>query len=67
MTIETRLLGLWSGPPDDLNDPLAGRRPPAREKLGGRGLLLVHSLADLVRIHTGLDGTAVRCYLGQLA
>ncbi|KUN59028.1 anti-sigma regulatory factor [Streptomyces canus] len=51
----------------DLNDPLAGRRPPARDKLGGRGLLLVHSLADLVRIHTGPDGTAVRCYLGQLA
>ncbi|MEU0207305.1 sensor histidine kinase [Streptomyces canus] len=50
----------------DLNDPLAGRRPPAHDKLGGRGLLLVHSLADLVRIHTGPDGTAVRCYLGQL-
>jgi len=26
MTIETRLLGLWSGPPDDLHDPLAGFR-----------------------------------------
>ncbi|MCX5253791.1 sensor histidine kinase [Streptomyces canus] len=49
----------------DLNDPLAGRRPPARDKLGGRGLLLVHSLADLVRIHTGPEGTAVRCYIGQ--
>jgi anti-sigma regulatory factor (Ser/Thr protein kinase) len=48
-----------------LHDPLAGRRPPAREKLGGRGLLLVHSLADLVRIHTTPDGTAVRCYIGH--
>ncbi|MFC9286864.1 anti-sigma factor RsbA family regulatory protein [Streptomyces sp. NPDC057052] len=46
-----------------LNDPLAGRRPPARDQLGGRGLLLVHSLADLVRIHTGPDGTAIRCYV----
>ncbi|MET7683193.1 sensor histidine kinase [Streptomyces sp. NPDC005423] len=46
-----------------LNDPLAGRRPPARDQLGGRGLLLVHTLADLVRIHTAPDGTAVRCYL----
>ncbi|MEV7735873.1 sensor histidine kinase [Streptomyces sp. NPDC088921] len=50
----------------NLDDPLAGRRPPARDKPGGRGLLLVHSLADLVRLHTGPDGTAVRCYLGQV-
>jgi anti-sigma regulatory factor (Ser/Thr protein kinase) len=48
-----------------LHDPLAGRRPPARDKLGGRGLLLVHSLADLVRIHTTPEGTAVRCYIGR--
>jgi anti-sigma regulatory factor (Ser/Thr protein kinase) len=46
-----------------LNDPLAGRRPPARDQLGGRGLLLVHSLADLVRIHTSPNGTAIRCYV----
>jgi hypothetical protein len=26
VTIETRLLGLWSGPPDDLPDPLAAFR-----------------------------------------
>lgn len=49
----------------NLDDPLAGRRPPARDRPGGRGLLLVHSLADLVRLHTGPGGTAVRCYLGQ--
>ncbi|MFF4056568.1 anti-sigma factor RsbA family regulatory protein [Streptomyces sp. NPDC001668] len=48
-----------------LNDPLAGRRPPAQNKPGGRGLLLVHSLADLVRIHTSPEGTAVRCYISQ--
>jgi anti-sigma regulatory factor (Ser/Thr protein kinase) len=48
-----------------LSDPLAGRRPPARDKLGGRGLLLVHSLADLVRVHTSSEGTTVRCYLSQ--
>ncbi|WP_328979443.1 sensor histidine kinase [Streptomyces canus] len=48
-----------------LNDPLAGRRPPARDELGGRGLLLVHSVADLVRMHTSSEGTAVRCYIGQ--
>ena len=47
-----------------LNDPLAGRRPATRDQRGGRGLLLVHTVADLVRIHTDPDGTAIRFYLG---
>jgi anti-sigma regulatory factor (Ser/Thr protein kinase) len=47
-----------------LNDPLAGRRPATPDQRGGRGLLLVHTVADLVRIHTGPDGTAIRFYLG---
>ncbi|MDL5199201.1 sensor histidine kinase [Streptomyces sp. ALI-76-A] len=46
-----------------LKDPLAGRRPPAPGQLGGRGLMLVHYLADLVRIHTAPGGTAIRCYI----
>ncbi|MFJ8510808.1 anti-sigma factor RsbA family regulatory protein [Streptomyces avermitilis] len=46
-----------------LTDPLAGRRPPERGQLGGRGLMLVHYVADLVRVHTGDDGTTVRFYL----
>ncbi|MEU2427736.1 anti-sigma factor RsbA family regulatory protein [Streptomyces sp. NPDC007851] len=46
-----------------LNDPLAGRRPPSPTQPGGRGLLLVHQIADLVRVHTGPDGTTIRCYL----
>ncbi|MFH8597138.1 anti-sigma factor RsbA family regulatory protein [Streptomyces rimosus] len=45
-----------------LADPLAGRRPAQREQAGGRGLLLVNLLADLVRLHTGEEGTTVRCY-----
>jgi anti-sigma regulatory factor (Ser/Thr protein kinase) len=45
-----------------LTDPLAGRRPPNPTQPGGRGLLLVHQLADLVRVHTGPDGTTIRCY-----
>ncbi|MER0449596.1 sensor histidine kinase [Streptomyces sp. Edi4] len=48
-----------------LDDPLVGRRPPARDQLGGRGLLMVHYLADLVRIHTGPEGTAIRCYINR--
>ncbi|MGC9438286.1 anti-sigma factor RsbA family regulatory protein [Streptomyces sp. WG5] len=47
-----------------LTDPLAGRRPPEHGQIGGRGLLLVHYVADLVRVHTMDDGTTVRFYLG---
>lgn len=46
-----------------LRDPLAGRRPPQRDKPGGRGLLAVNNLADLVRVHTGPEGTTVRFYM----
>ncbi|QKG23520.1 anti-sigma factor RsbA family regulatory protein [Actinomadura verrucosospora] len=45
-----------------LTDPLAGRRPVAPDAPGGRGLLLVNQLSDLVRVHTGADGTTVRAY-----
>ncbi|MEV5434621.1 sensor histidine kinase [Streptomyces sp. NPDC052682] len=45
-----------------LADPLAGRRPAPRDQRGGRGLLLVNLVADLVRLHTGADGTTVRCW-----
>ncbi|MEV6881611.1 anti-sigma factor RsbA family regulatory protein [Streptomyces sp. NPDC051135] len=47
-----------------LTDPLAGRRPPERGQIGGRGLLLVHHVADLVRMHTSDAGTTIRFYLG---
>ncbi|WP_166022738.1 anti-sigma factor RsbA family regulatory protein [Streptomyces chilikensis] len=46
-----------------LTDPLAGRRPARRDQIGGRGLLTVNLLADLVRVHTGGYGTAIRVYL----
>lgn len=32
------------------NDPLAGRRPPAPPEVG-HGLFLVHTPADLLRVH----------------
>ncbi|MGW7256306.1 anti-sigma factor RsbA family regulatory protein [Streptomyces sp. NPDC054834] len=48
-----------------LTDPLAGRRPASRDQRGGRGLLLVNLVADLVRLHTGADGTTIRCYLAR--
>ncbi|MFF5506159.1 anti-sigma factor RsbA family regulatory protein [Streptomyces roseolus] len=46
-----------------LSDPLAGRRPPEPGQIGGRGLMLVHYVADLVRLHTTAEGTTVRFYL----
>ncbi|GAA4530034.1 anti-sigma factor RsbA family regulatory protein [Amycolatopsis samaneae] len=42
-----------------LADPLAGSRPAGPGQLRGRGLLLVHHLADLVRTYTGPAGTCV--------
>jgi anti-sigma regulatory factor (Ser/Thr protein kinase) len=45
-----------------LDDPLAGRRPAAPHQLNGRGLLMVHHLADLVRTTTGPGGTTTRTY-----
>lgn len=44
-----------------LSDPLAGRIPvPPGAPAGGRGLLLVNQLCDLVRIHTTPGGTTIR-------
>jgi anti-sigma regulatory factor (Ser/Thr protein kinase) len=45
-----------------IDDPLVGRRPVGSDELGGRGLLAVNHLADLVRMHTRPDGTTVRAY-----
>jgi anti-sigma regulatory factor (Ser/Thr protein kinase) len=45
-----------------LTDPLAGRVPPQPHQLGGRGLMLVNQLCDLVRINTGPGYTTVRVY-----
>ncbi|HEX2312810.1 MAG TPA: anti-sigma factor RsbA family regulatory protein [Thermomonospora sp.] len=45
-----------------ITDPLAGRRPARPDVPGGRGLLLINHLADLVRVHTGPGGTTIRAY-----
>jgi anti-sigma regulatory factor (Ser/Thr protein kinase) len=46
-----------------LSDPLAGRLPVPPEAPGGRGLLLVNQLCDLVRVHAGPTGTTIRIHL----
>ena len=43
-------------------DPLAGRRPAPDGAAGGRGVLMVNELADLVRLHIGTGGTTTRAH-----
>jgi anti-sigma regulatory factor (Ser/Thr protein kinase) len=45
-----------------LADSLAGRLPAAPASPGGRGLLIVNLVADLVRVHCGVEGTAIRAW-----
>lgn len=42
---------------------LAGRLPPPPDTPGGLGLLLAGQLCDLVRLHTGPEGTTVRLHV----
>ena len=46
-----------------LRDPLAGRFLPPTDQGCGRGLFIANQLADLVQIHSGDAGTAVRLHL----
>jgi anti-sigma regulatory factor (Ser/Thr protein kinase) len=48
-----------------ITDPLVGRRPVDPDVPGRRGVLVVNHLADLVRMHTGPDGTAMRAYFAR--
>lgn len=45
-----------------IDDPLAGRRPPDHEHLGGRGLWLANQLSDLFQVRSGNFGTVVRLH-----
>lgn len=45
-------------------DPMAGRVPPPLDSPhGGRGLVLVNQLCDLVRVHTTPEGTTIRAQM----
>ncbi|MEU6646366.1 sensor histidine kinase [Saccharomonospora sp. NPDC046836] len=46
-----------------VTDPLAGRRPASPGQVGGRGLLLVNCVADLVRTYYGPGGTVTRLHV----
>ncbi|MEO5875032.1 MAG: ATP-binding protein, partial [Streptosporangiaceae bacterium] len=45
-----------------LTDPLVGRTPVDAGRAGGRGVLLVNFLADLVRTHMVPGSTTFRTY-----
>ena len=46
-----------------ITDPLAGRRRPAPDALGGHGLWLVHQLCDLVELRSDESGTTIRMHM----
>jgi anti-sigma regulatory factor (Ser/Thr protein kinase) len=49
-----------------LTNPMAGRVPvPPHEATGGRGLVMVNQLVDLVRVHTGPGSTTTRLYVNR--
>jgi anti-sigma regulatory factor (Ser/Thr protein kinase) len=41
---------------------MAGRIPPGPHALGGRGLIAVNLLCDLVRVHAHAEGTSIRVH-----
>ena len=49
--------------PGTIDDPLAGRRAPSLERVGGRGLWLANQLCDLVQMRSGAAGTVVRLHM----
>lgn len=46
-----------------ITDPLAGRRTPEPDALGGHGLWLVHQVCDLVELRSDDSGTTVRMHM----
>jgi anti-sigma regulatory factor (Ser/Thr protein kinase) len=46
-----------------IEDPLAGRRAPSLDRIGGRGLWLANQLCDLVQLRSGAAGTVVRLHV----
>ena len=43
-----------------ITDPLVGRRAPASDGVGGRGIWIANHLADLVQLRSSPEGTTVR-------
>jgi anti-sigma regulatory factor (Ser/Thr protein kinase) len=48
------------------SNPMAGWMPPPKGSSRGRGLLIVHELSDLVRIHQRPGGTSIRLHINLI-
>jgi anti-sigma regulatory factor (Ser/Thr protein kinase) len=46
-----------------IHDPLAGRRKPAMDAMGGHGLWIVHQVCDDVEMQSDEDGTTIRLHM----
>lgn len=46
-----------------ISDPLAGRRQPSLDALGGHGLWIVHQVCDQVELHSDQTGTTIRLHM----
>lgn len=46
-----------------ITDPLAGRRAPPGDAVGGRGIWIANHLADLVQLRSSPSGTVVRVHV----
>jgi anti-sigma regulatory factor (Ser/Thr protein kinase) len=46
-----------------IHDPLAGRRKPSMDAMGGHGLWIVHQVCDDVEMHSDEGGTTIRLHM----
>ena len=46
-----------------ISDPLAGRRQPSLDAMGGHGLWIVHQVCDEVDMHSDETGTTIRLHM----
>ena len=46
-----------------ITDPMAGRREPSLDALGGHGLWIVNQVCDQVEIHSDETGTTIRLHM----
>ncbi len=46
-----------------IGDPLAGRRRPSLDAMGGHGLWIVHQVCDRVEISSDKTGTTIRLHM----
>jgi anti-sigma regulatory factor (Ser/Thr protein kinase) len=49
-----------------IEDPLAGRREPAPDAVGGRGLWIANQVCDLVEVRSTEDGSVIRVHMRRL-